>query len=806
MPTIPVLGRLLLSSCWLTTLLWSTELDRSGPAIALQSNVYQVGDKWHCPLCRQEVPHGDRSGVELKLRLSEWHDVYIEPDYFRRKIHPITDEELINSLRIKSIEPALRAALKDGDHDRISGILHEYFAGRASNGRLSLYDASNKRSFITADEWVREVASDAARSDAIVQAASAVYTPENGFTLHGVHWGDQVDFNHTYANVSKWGVHYLGFVDALINVHLLKRGPATAAAFERIFNQWYEQLDRVENEKVINVTNGYDFIWYELGLSNRTERLINAQRTFVQQLSPESNKRMLKNILGSARWLEQCLTKTPFHPYNWQTHTAHTLSYAALAFPEFAESGQWLDHGRKNMIEHLEKDILDDGGYVERTTSYASYMFSVFYRYMLMHQYFNDDRSLLDRYLGRLEKFIEFYVLTNTPVGVNVPFNDASRSKDLVPLFTEMGRFFGRGDFVGAVRHEIAADSLAALPLKVTEPKVRSVDFPDSRFVVMRDSWNPRSYFMMVNYGDFQNHSHYDQLAFEIYANGRPIALDAGLGKLGYLDPGHVSWNKHPLAHNMLTINQAVPEKLNQPGYDKIWSPQQQTEFFAATHDGYLRYQMARHRRHIVFSKAEYWLIIDEVDTRGSGQEMDFNLHTPDSMREIADGYGSIEDSGFVLKHDRRAADRITKIKSSGNATLGGLPNEPSHRDIDWLVFRQRLAGDRRTDRMATLIYPYAARGAIDPASIAVERLDLPDDATMGYRVLAGGREDLILVSDGKFRRFTDAIEGDFKYARIRTTDGVMDYAGFVDVGRIRIQGVPDVRFPAKRDHEYKKE
>ena len=805
MPTIPALGRLLLAFCWLSSLLWSAELDRSGPAIALQSNVYQVGDKWHCPLCRQEVPHGDRSGIPLKLRLSEWHDVTIQPDYFRQKIFQITDEELINSLQIKSIEPALRAALKVGDHDRISVILHQYFAGRASNGRLSLYDASNKRSFITADEWVREVASDTARSDAIVQAASAVYTPEKGFTLHGVHWGDRVDFNHTYANVSKWGVHYLGFVDALVNVHLLKRQPETAAAFERIFNQWYEQLDSVENEEVINVTNSYDFIWYELGLSNRTERLINAQRTFVRQLSPESNKRMLKNILGSARWLDQCLTKTPFHPYNWQTHTAHTLSYAALAFPEFAESGQWLDHGRSNMIEHLEKDILDDGGYVERTTSYASYMFSVFYRYMLMHQYFNDDRSLLDRYLGRLEKFIEFYVLTNTPVGVNVPFNDASRSKDLVPLFTEMGRFFGRGDFIGAVRHEISADALAAVPLKVTEPKVRSVDFPDSRFVVMRDSWDPRSYFMMVNYGDFQNHSHYDQLAFEIYANGRPIALDAGLGKLGYLDPAHVTWNKHPLAHNMLTINQAVPEKLNQAGYDKVWSPQQQTEFFAATHDGYLRYQKARHRRHIVFSKAEYWLIIDEVDTSGSNQEMDFNLHTPSSMREIAEGYGSSEEAGFLIKHDRRAADRITKIKSSGSATLGGLANEPSHREIDWLVFRQRLAGDRRTDRMATLIYPYAARGAIDAASIGVERLDLPDDATMGYRVMSGGREDLVLVSDGKLRRFSDAIEGDFKYARIRRTGGVIDYAGFVEVGQIRMQGVPEVRFPAKRDHEYQR-
>ena len=180
------------------------------------------------------------------------------------------------------------------------------------------------------------------------------------------------------------------------------------------------------------------------------------------------------------------------------------------------------------MVLHLENDILDDGGYVERTTSYAEYMFSVFYRYMMMLQYFKNDTSLRSKYLGRLEKNVEFFVLTNTPVGVNPPFNDAHRSKGLVPLFKEMGEFFHRGDFIGAVRNEFSPEALASMRVRVTEPKTTSIDFPDSRFAVMRDSWDPRSYFMIVNYGDLQNHCHYDQLAFEIYANGIPIALDAG--------------------------------------------------------------------------------------------------------------------------------------------------------------------------------------------------------------------------------------------------------------------------------------
>ncbi|MGB6032923.1 MAG: alginate lyase family protein [Bacteroidota bacterium] len=796
---------ILLSMSCISPLARPQEKDSSGPTIALQSNVYQVGNKWYCPLCRQEVVHGDRSGWDLRLGLSEWHDVLIDKTYFDKKIRYITDEELVNSLNIQEIEPALRKALDARDYDQISIILHDYFSAREDNNRLSSYDVQNKRHFITIGEFLQEVLPDTGRYQAIVRSARQAYTPETGFTLHGVNWGRRIDFNHHYPHISKWGVHYLSFINDQINHYLLTRDPGIARAFDDLFNQWYDQMDSVKQEVVIHHTSSYDFIWYELGLANRTQRLIDAQRVFVQHLSPETNKKLLKNILGSARWLDQCLEKTPFHPYNWQTHTALTLSYAALAFPEFRDSRTWLNRGRKTMILHLENDILDDGGYVERTPSYAEYMFSVFYRYMMMMQYFDNDSSLREKYLSRMEKYIEFFVLTNAPVGVNSPFNDAHRNKSLVRVFREMGEFFKRGDFIGAVRHEFPPEELASMPITAKEPGRTSIDFPNSQFVVMRDSWDPRSYFLILNYGEWQNHSHYDQLDFEIYANGIPIAVDAGIGKLGYLDSLHLAWYKHPASHNMITINQAVPEKRDMPGYDKVWSPQQHTEFFAATHDGYLRYQKARHRRHIVFAKRKYWLIIDEVNTAGNNQEMDFNFHTPCSMAAIEEGFVSSGENGFLIKQDRRDASNVSRIKSKGGADLGGLQNEPRHREIDWLVFRKALGADRRADRMATLIYPFSSAEVIVPADVWVERQDLRDEAAIGYRVKTKDREDHIILSDGTYRRFTDEIEGDFKYARISSTAGGVDYVGLTGVTKFMIDGVIHQSFTTRRDYEYRK-
>ncbi|MGB6122384.1 MAG: heparinase II/III family protein, partial [Bacteroidota bacterium] len=318
---------ILLSMSCISPLARPQEKDSSGPTIALQSNVYQVGNKWYCPLCRQEVVHGDRSGWDLRLGLSEWHDVLIDKTYFDKKIRYITDEELVNSLNIQEIEPALRKALDARDYDQISIILHDYFSAREDNNRLSSYDVQNKRHFITIGEFLQEVLPDTGRYQAIVRSARQAYTPETGFTLHGVNWGRRIDFNHHYPHISKWGVHYLSFINDQINHYLLTRDPGIARAFDDLFNQWYDQMDSVKQEVVIHHTSSYDFIWYELGLANRTQRLIDAQRVFVQHLSPETNKKLLKNILGSARWLDQCLEKTPFHPYNWQTHTALTLSY-----------------------------------------------------------------------------------------------------------------------------------------------------------------------------------------------------------------------------------------------------------------------------------------------------------------------------------------------------------------------------------------------------------------------------------------------------------------------------------------------
>lgn len=798
LPRLP----LLLVSALLALTVTVRAVDRAGETISLQNTAYEKDGKWYCPLCHEVVTKGDRSRLDLRLQLSEWHDVTIDPDYFERRIRHISDAELVASLRIPEIQSALEAAVAANDAAAVSRLLHSYFARRADNGRLSLYDAAAKQPFITREQFRREVLADSKRSAAIAAAADDVYTPERGFRLFGHTWGERIDFTHTYPTMSKWGVHYLSFLDALTQAQVVQPTPARSAAFESMFNQWYDQIDAVKPEQVIHVTVSYDFIWYELGLANRTERLINSQRVFGPDLSPETTKRFLKNLLGSARWMDQCLMRTPFHPYNWQTHTAHTLSYTALVYPEFSEAATWLEHGRGRMIEHISQNILDDGGYVERSTSYAAYMFGVFHRYMVMFEHFRGDRSLLDRFLPRLEKFIEFFVLTTSPIGTNAPFNDAGRGRDLLPLFAEMAGFFQRGDFVGGFADAYPPGTLSRLAVAPSAPRVLSVDFPQSRFAVMRESWQPKAAWMMLNYGDHQNHSHFDQLSFELYANGQALAVDAGLGALGYLEPAQLTWYKHPVAHNMITINGAVPVKRNLPGYDKVWALLPNLEVFAASHDGYVRHQGTRLRRHVLWAKGQYWLLIDEAETTATEREMEFNLHTPLAMRYTQDGFVSNSSTGFVIRQNEEDRPWTRRERSRGLAQLSGLPGEPNHREIDWLVFRRTLAGKVASDRMATLIVPYRPETESLAIGCSVERIDLPDPATVGYRVRLGDREDWVLLSDGKPRDFGRGIQGDFRYALIRFQGEQLKSASLIDTRSFRLPDGHSESFPDRRNHE----
>lgn len=772
---------------------------QTGPIISEYSDIYQVEGKWFCPLCNQEVKNGDRSQINPALQLSEWHDVYLDPNYFDKKINHISDEELINSIQFpQPFQYELIKFQQQNDWGNVFIKIKNYFDNRNDNDRLYHYDRATKIPFITRTEFIKQVNLEKDRRSTIIKTAESIVQPDSGFTIANHFFGKTVDWNFDWPSRSEFGVHYCYFFTDILNAYLVSEDEHLAESFEILFNQWYDQKDLVEHKMRPEEFKRRNVIWYELGLGNRTPRIIDSYRVHRKNLSPETHKRILKIILGSARWLHECLLKTPFHPYNWQTQTAMTLSYIALLFPEFEESEQWLATSRKNMEQHFRKDVYDDGGYVERTGSYTNYVFGMFYRYVRMFQFFADDNSYVKTVLPRLEKLMEFTALTMTPIGVNSPFNDCSRGTDLADLLIEMGEFFNRSDFLGSVESHISPEKSATLKVQPKEPEITSVDFEHSRYMVMRDQWNPNAYFLMLNYGPLQNHGHYDILSFEIFANGIPIAVDPGLGLAGYTDPFHVSWYKQSRSHNMLTIDDAVVNKRNIFGEEKIWAPQNYTDYFAASHSGYEEFHDTICRRHVVFVKGEYWLIVDEVSTPHKNKQMDFNFHSPLTMNQITNGFISNEEPGaFVTSIED---SDIKFFKKSGRADLRGIPGKEPNREVDWLIFRKQSKANAEEDRFAILVFPFAT--SFNKENFVFEKMELNETGLYGYRLFFRNYEDWLILSDGKIHQFSNQLSGDFVFGWFRWQEGNLKKLCVANVSNINVTGILSETFDEKTNFE----
>ena len=774
------MNRLLTMVVILATGLEAAGEARTGPLITVYSDIYQVDGVWHCPLCNEVVENGDRSQIDPALYLSEWHDVYLQEAVFQEKISDISDAELLASL-------GNAAELVDAEGELDPRKVKDVFTSRKDGGRLYHYDEQVNIPFIPIEAFKEAVRADPSRLEAIREAADAIVDPERGYTIGDHFFGWEVDYNYNWTDRSKFGLHYLHFVSDLVPAWLVTGDPLYVKAFESLFNQWYEQRNRIEMEETGPGIKERDVVWYELGLGNRTPRLIDAMRAMGTELSPETHVRMLKYLLGTGRWLFACLDRTPFHPYNWQTQTAMTLSYLGLLYPEFKEADQWVRKGRENMILHFRNDIFEDGGYVERTGSYTSYVFGMFYRYMLMFKYLKDDSSLLEDHLPRLEQLMEFTSRTLTPLGVSAPFNDSRRSLGLARLLIDMAGFFKRGDFLGPLQAVFPQETIERAGVEPRMPASTSQLFPHSHFAVMRDGWYRDSYYMIINYGPFQNHGHYDILDFEIYANGVPIAVDAGIGDTGYVDPIHVSWYKQAKAHNMLMVDEANPMKRGIEGEDVLWSTQERVDYFAATHRGYERYHETLHRRHFAFRRGEYWLIVDEVKTPHAGKKLDWQFHSPLTLRETPSGFASTETPGVRLILPTGEGDSVERLHRMGPANLADLPGEPSNREIDWITFRKPSAGDSLEDRLAVLVYPTDGEAEVTEPVLYWSR-DEADPAILYCRVVTAEGEDLHLFSDGTYRDF-GPVSGDFHYACLHLREGALRWISATEVRRLEAAG-----------------
>jgi hypothetical protein len=354
--------------------------------------------------------------------------------------------------------------------------------------------------------------------------------------------------------------------------------------------------------------------------------------------------RVLKWLYLHGRHLER-YPSAYFSPNTHLTGEALGLVYLGTLLPELRRSGMWRAMGWRILREQARRQVRTDGVYFEQSSYYHRYTADIYLHAVLLARA-NDDpvgeplartlEALLDHLLHLTRPDGRTPLFGDDDGGRVIPLDDREPNDFRAALATGAA-LFNRPDYAYVAREPAEEtlwllgpdgvrrfDSLCKIP-----PRQMSCAFRQGGYFVMRDGWDERSNYAVIDCGPHggltAGHAHADALAFELAAHGRPFLVD--IGTFTYTrSPSERNRFRVAAAHNTVTVDgqsSSVPGsafKWHHAAQATLttWLSRSSFDYFEGTHDGYARLAApATHVRGILFLKAKYWVMRDRIQSRG---------------------------------------------------------------------------------------------------------------------------------------------------------------------------------------------
>jgi hypothetical protein len=322
----------------------------------------------------------------------------------------------------------------------------------------------------------------------------------------------------------------------------------------------------------------------------------------------------------------------------------------------------------------------------------------------------------------RMGNTIDWWIAMLAPTGEIPSINDSHRGLFPIFILQDGAEFYKKPYVYGVLNNLFGIASNAATR---TFPPFVSRHMPASGFTVMRSDWTRDALYMNVNYGKWNgSHTHNDMLDFEIYAYGKALAVDAGIG-LTYDDPLYIPWYKSSRAHNMVTVNERNMERESIEGENIKWSSNSLLEYFSGEHRGY-ETMGVHHRRQILFVNHRYWVILDDVKCEKGGDTLSWYFHTPTTLVRDGQMYHSTGQPRiciYPLTGGESPRTGTSMASSTSNLTPGKTEQ------INWITFDQ-ISKAASTMQYNILLFPYPdQRARVEYAALSEThfRIKSPD-------------------------------------------------------------------------------
>ena len=335
-----------------------------------------------------------------------------------------------------------------------------------------------------------------------------------------------------------------------------------------------------------------------------------------------------------------------FSPNTHLTGEALALYVVGHAFPELDSSGRWVETGRRILIREIDRQILRDGGHVERSMHYQRYTLD-FYLLALLTARRAGDVDAEHAFAGAAARLADFTygiadadgrlpLIGDDDGGMLWPVTgrDCSDVRDSLataavalnrPHLAPWG--LQEESFWMATPEAIAYVNDRGDREPVERAAPRSQTFPDAGYVVMR-SEHDHAVLDAGAHGYMNGgHAHADALSMTLSIGGRPLLIDPGTATYT-MDPRLRNRMRGSLNHNTVCLD-GKPQSI--PAGPFHWSTAAHArlqgsrhnaclDWVEATHNGYAPVQ---HRRSVIRADGSGWLVVDEMRGTHVGDDSD---------------------------------------------------------------------------------------------------------------------------------------------------------------------------------------
>jgi hypothetical protein len=353
-----------------------------------------------------------------------------------------------------------------------------------------------------------------------------------------------------------------------------------------------------------------------------------------------------------------------FTPGNHQTRGMSALAMLSILFRDFKGTEHWYERSMKLLGQHLEDEINVDGFQFERSVHYhIRDIGNYYYVYRLaqiseipLDETWNKSMGSLFSTLLKIA-----YPDKSAPVLQDDTDNPWAEKNDISQTMTlgyllfkdpEMG-FFAEDNVEARMYWFLNEDQLNMLgEIKAEKPKIKSVDFPETGYYVMREGWDKSDKMMIVSAGldsKKPDHQHGDMLGVQAMANNK-VVLPNYQVRYSLKD---LEMFKNSMVKNVALVDDELQGKeytSNQggSGFGKFrvlpkpktitWQTNDNIDLFVGSHDGFENVGVD-YTRQVIYVKDDFWIIKDN-----------FNSEKPHAYKQVWQGHYTYENAPKLLR------------------------------------------------------------------------------------------------------------------------------------------------------------